>query len=123
MKMEIELSEEQAKKVEILQENDIDVGQAIDILFEMKESVIESSASLLEYRKSEAAKEKAELEAKLAKVDDQLSFFEKLSDNTLDASQKQRIVEKEYGIINKTYDERVQNAKHNFKWSKSLFKF
>lgn len=121
--MEIELSEEQAKKVEILQENDIDVGQAIDILFEMKEFVIESSTSLLEYRKSEAAKEKVELEAKLAKVDDQLSFLEKLSDNTLDASQKQRIIEKEYGIINKTYDERVQNAKHNFKWSKSLFKF
>ena len=121
--MEIELSEEQAKKVEILQENDIDVGQAIDILFEMKESVIESSSNLLEFRKSEVEKEKAELEAKLAKVDDQLTFFEKLSDNTIDASQKQKIVEKEYGKINITYDESVQSAKHKFKWSKSLFKF
>lgn len=32
--MEIELTDEQAKKVEILKENGMDVGEAIDALFE-----------------------------------------------------------------------------------------
>ena len=34
MKMEIELTDEQAEKVEILKENGIEVGEAIEILFD-----------------------------------------------------------------------------------------
>ena len=123
MKMEIELTDEQAKKVEILKENGMDVGEAIDALFEMKEMVKYSSESIVNERIRRASEEKAELEAKMNKIDEELSFFEKLTDSSLDSTQKQKIVENEYGKINKTYDESVQDAKHKFKWSKSIFKF
>lgn len=121
--MEIELTDEQAKKVEILKENGMDVGEAIDALFEMKEMVKFSSESIVNDRIRRANEEKAELEAKMNKLDEELSFFEKLTDSSLNSTQKQKIVENEYGKINKTYDVSVQDAKHKFKWSKSIFKF
>lgn len=123
MKMEIELTDEQAKKVEILKENGMDVGEAIDALFEMKEMVKYSSESIVNERIRRASEEKAELEAKMNKIDEELSFFEKLTDSSLDSTQKQKMVENEFGKINKTYDMSVQDAKHKFKWSKSIFKF
>ncbi len=123
MKMEIELTDEQAKKVEILKENGMDVGEAIDALFEMKEMVKFSSESIVNDRIRRANEEKAELEAKMNKLDEELSFFEKLTDSSLNSTQKQKIVENEYGKINKTYDVSVQDTKHKFKWSKSIFKF
>ena len=45
-KIEIELTEEQLKKVEILQNNDIDVGSAIDMLFEIKEKSYQQEAAV-----------------------------------------------------------------------------
>lgn len=123
MKMEIELTDEQAEKVKILKENGIEVGEAIDTLFEMKEMVITSSTSLLNERIRKANEEKAELEAKMNKIDEELSFFNKLADNTLNSEQKQKIVEKEFGKYNKTYDESLMDAKHKFKWTKLFFKF
>lgn len=121
--MEIELTDEQAEKVKILKENGIEVGEAIDTLFEMKEMVITSSTSLLNERIRKANEEKAELEAKMNKIDEELSFFNKLADNTLNSEQKQKIVEKEFGKYNKTYDESLMDAKHKFKWTKLFFKF
>ena len=38
--MEIELTEEQLEKVEILKSKDVDVGQAIDLLFELQHEAI-----------------------------------------------------------------------------------
>ena len=123
MKMEIDLTEEQAKKVEILKEQGIGVGEAIDMLFEMKESLIETSNMALNSRIDKASQEKAELEEKLAKIDEELSLYDKLKDTTLDASQKQKIVEQVYIKRDDTYDMKVQDTKRKFKWSKSLFKF
>jgi len=113
MKMEIELTDDQANKVETLKENGIDVGEAIDMLFEMNNTFIED-------RLIRAQEEKAELENKISKIDDEISLFNKLKDNSLDTTQKQKIVEKEYGTIDKTYDESVQDAKHKFKWTRLL---
>ncbi len=119
--MEIELTESQAEKVEILKENGIEVGEAIDMFFEMKDAVSQSSQDILDLRIQRANEEKAELEEKLAKVEDDISFFNKLNDTALDPSQKQKLIEKEYGFSPKTYDETVQDAKHKVKWSK-IFK-
>lgn len=113
MKMEIELTDEQAKKIDILNENGIEVGEAIDMLFEMNNTFIDNKII-------KAQEEKAELEEKLSQIDDELSLFNKLKDTSLDSSQKQKIVEKEYGTIDKTYDESVQDAKHKFKWTRLL---
>ena len=113
MKMEIELTEAQAEKIEILKENNVGVGEAIDMLFEMNNDFVDKKIT-------NATQQKAELEEKLAKVDEELSLFNKLKDGALVSSQKQKIVEKEYATFDKTYDETVQDAKHKFKWSSIL---
>lgn len=125
MKMEIELTEEQAEKVEILKENGIEVGQAIDILFDMKESFIATNNKIIDHRIQKANKEKAELEEKLSQVDGELERFNKLKDSSMDPAQKQKIVEKEYSLVddNPTYDKTVHDQKTRFKWSKNFFKF
>ncbi len=113
MKMEIELTDDQAKKVETLKENGIEVGEAIDMLFEMSNTFVDDKIS-------KANEQKAELEEKLSKIDEEISLFNKLKGNSLDTTQKQKIIEKEYGTIYKTYDESVQDAKHGFKWARLL---
>lgn len=122
MKMEIELTDEQYEKVKILEEKGLSVGDSIDALFEVKESLALQTSAIIDNRLNEVTKEKEILEKRMDKLDKEISFFTKMKDSSLDTSQKQRIVEKEYGQINKTYDETIQNAKHKFKWSKAIFK-
>lgn len=123
MKMEIDLTDEQAEKVEILKENGIEVGEAIDILFEMKKAMVDSSNQVIDSRIDKVNQEKLDLEKRLSEIDDEISFFEKLKDNSINPIQKQKIIGKDYGEIAKTYDESVQDEKHKFKWTKNIFKF
>ena len=123
MKMEIDLTDEQAEKVEILKENGIEVGEAIDILFEMKEAMVDSSNQVIDSRIDKVNQEKLDLEKRLSEIDDEISFFEKLKDNSINPIQKQKIIGKDYGEIAKTYDESVQDEKNKFKWTKNIFKF
>ncbi|MBO6122729.1 MAG: hypothetical protein J6P09_02670 [Methanobrevibacter sp.] len=123
MKMEIDVTDGQAEKIQTLRDNDISVGEAIDILFEMKESIEAESDMLLESRIKEASEKKAELEKEIEDLDKQMSVLDKLKDASLDVGQKQKIVEKEYGQIDKTFDEVIMDAKHKFRWSSNLFKF
>ena len=98
MKMEIELNDDQAKKVGILKENGIEVGDAIDMLFDLKHSFADTKLN-------QAHDRKAELEEELAKIDEEISMFTKMKDGSLDPTQ---------------YDESVQDAKHKFKWTNIL---
>lgn len=123
MKMEIELTDSQAQKVRTLQENDISVGDAIDILFEMKESIAAHSDKVVDERISKLTAEKAKLQEQIDKLDKEMSVFNKLKDTTLDVGQKLKIIEKDYGEIDDTYDKVVLDTKHKFKWSENLFKF
>ncbi|MBQ2353876.1 MAG: hypothetical protein II396_06150 [Methanobrevibacter sp.] len=122
MKMDIELTDEQFEKVKILEENNISVGEAIDILFEMKDNITKHSGLYLDSRIARAEEEKAELEAKINRIEEDLSLFEKLKGTALDVNEKQKLVEKTY-IQEESYDQTLQNAKHNVKWSTKFFKF
>lgn len=122
MKMDIELTDEQFEKVKILEENNISVGEAIDILFEMKDNITKQSGMYLDSRIARAEEEKAELEAKINRIEEDLSLFEKLKGTALDVNEKQKLVEKAY-IQEESYDQTLQNAKHNVKWSTKFFKF
>lgn len=122
MKMEIELTDEQYEKVNVLKDNGMSVGDAIDALFEMKEAVALQTDKIIDNKLEEVNREKAELEARLSKLDEDISIFTKLKDNSMDVHQKQKVIEKDYGIPIQTYDESVQDAKHKFKWTKSIFK-
>ena len=122
MKMEIDLTESQAEKVQLLKENGIEVGEAIEMFFDMRDVVSESTNQILDLRIQKANEEKAELEEKLAKIENDLSLFDKIKDGTIDSAQKQKIVEKEY-TETKTYDDQIQKVKRNVSWSSDFFKF
>ncbi len=113
MRMEIEFTDEQAKKVDILKENGIGVGDAIDMLFDLKETFADTKLN-------QAQDKKDKLEEELAKIDKEISMYNKMKEGSLDPSLKVKIIEKEYGTVEKTYDESVQDAKHHFKWTNIL---
>ena len=121
MKMEIELTDSQLERVKSLESEGISVGEAIDMLFDIKEDISHNTNLLIDTKISKANKEKAELQNRLDKLDEEISLFSKLKDSTLDVEQKQKLVEKEY-LETETFDKKVQDAKHDFKWSRAIFK-
>ena len=122
-KIEVELTEEQLKKVEILKKNDIDVGTAIDMLFEAKEYSYQQEAEYLENKINQANRQREELEEQLENINKEISVYSQLKDAGLGAEQKLKILEKEYGDVDETYEMKVQEVKHNINWTKDFFKF
>ena len=120
MKMEIELTDSQAEKVEILREKGVSVGEAIETLFKMKYEISETSDKYIDDRIEQANRQKAELEEKMAAIDEELSVFNKIKDTPMNPDQKIKIIADEYGTIDKTYDESIHDTKLKFRWSKFI---
>lgn len=96
-KMEIELTDEQIKKVEILKSQDINIGEAIDLLFEVKNEVsnqIENSDE---------------------------NLIEKINHTGFDLDNKTENLKKNYEE-SETYDVSINSVKQGMKWNK-FFKF
>ena len=119
----IELTEDQLKRVEQLEANDISVGQAIDMLFEVQDKLRVQSNNYIDDKIAEANAEKASLEEQIKKIDDEIVIFNKLKDTSMDFNQKQEILEKEYGSLDETYEMQVQKTKRNVSWARDFFKF
>ena len=101
-KIEIELTEAQLEKVKELEEHDISVGDAVDMLFEMKEKAL------------------PEIEA----IDEEkLGLFEKVRETALDVDNKAEVLDENYGEADKTYEMKVQEVKHKVSWAKGFFKY
>lgn len=92
-KMEIELTEKQMEKVEILKTKDIDVGEAIDLLFKVQNEAL------------------AQIEAKNSEE----GFTEKIMDSALDSKIKEELLKENYED-HETYDKTLQTTKHKIKW-------
>lgn len=99
--MEIELTDAQLEKVNELQANGISVGDAIDMLFEMKEKAI------------------PEIES----IDKELGIFDKIKYNAMDVENKSEVLDENYGEADKTYELKVQDVKHKISWARGFFKF
>ena len=97
-KMEIELTDEQLEKVEILKENDIDVGQAIEMLFEVRDKF-------------------------LSDVEEDKGLVDKIKDNALDVDSKAENLDENYGEGTLSPDMQVLEYKHKIKWAREFFKF
>ena len=97
-KIEIELTDEQLEKVKQLEAQNISVGQAIDMLFEVKEK------ALFEIEKIEKS-----------------GLIDKVSN--INVNNKTENLEENYGDSEKTYEMEVQDIKHRIKWGKDFFKF
>lgn len=101
VKMEIEFSDSQYEKVKQLEENGISVGDAIDLLFEAKDETL----------------------SMMDELDEDIKFFEKIKDATLDVDNKAEILDDNYGDAEKTYEMKVLDVKHKVKWGRDFFKF
>ena len=93
-KMEIELTDEQMEKVKQLEAQNITVGQAIDMIFELKEKALP-----------------------------EIEKLEKSGLLEVDVDAKAENLDENYGDSEKTYEMEVQDLKHKIKWSKEFFKF
>ena len=101
-KMEFDLTPEQIKKVEILKANDIDVGDAIDMLFEVKEKALNDIETFDE---------------------EKINLIALLKNEMLDVEEKTEALDENYGGSDKTYELKVQEAKTKISWAKDIFNF
>ncbi len=99
-KMEFDFTDEQIEKVEKLESNGISVGEAIDLLFEIKEEAFDQ----------------------MDRVDENIDFVSKITDSE-DANKKMELLEKTYGDSEKTYEIKIQEVKTKISWGRDFFKF
>ena len=133
-----QLTDKQYELYKIMQENNLEVGEAIELIFTLREQLQLRNNELLEDRvaeltaKKESLKEEVEqvdeaekssITDEILKIEQELGVLDKLKDTTLDIDSKTDILEKEYATIDETYEMRVQAQRHNIKWSKFFAKF
>ena len=99
-KMEFDLTEGQIEKVKELKEHGISLGEAIDLLFEIKDEALHQ----------------------MDEVDENIDFVTKIT-GSWDASKKIELMEKAYGDSEKTPELKIQEVKHKVIWGRDLFKF
>ncbi|WP_298521519.1 hypothetical protein [uncultured Methanobrevibacter sp.] len=95
VKMEIELTDEQFERFEILKSKGVDVGQAIDLLFGIQGEII----------------------SQVEEQENEKNLLEKISDTNYDVEIKQQLLKKNYQK-DKTSDRAIRDTKQNLKWSK-----
>ena len=113
-----QLNEEQFKKYEIMKENGMEIGDAIDLIFNLRDEFELNNDELLEERLAILNEKKQALEDEMAKVDQELGVIDMLKDTALDFEAKNEILEKEYAAIDETYEMKVQAHKRGVKWGK-----
>lgn len=125
----VELTDDQYKNYLLLEENGMGVGEVIDLLFYLRDHYGTRNNQLLEERLEQLITKKERLEnemnesdkdvsAELEKVNKELEVVQKISNDDYDYDAKAKILEKEYGSIDETYDMKVQAHKRGIKWGK-----
>lgn len=99
-KMEFDLTDEQIEKVKRLEENGISVGEAIDLLFEIKD----------------------EANQQMDKIDENMDIATQIA-TSRDPNKKIELMEKAYAESEKTPEMRIQDVKHKVSWGRDFFKF
>ena len=117
-----ELTDEQFEKYEIMKNNDMSIGDAIDLIFKLRDDLHVQNDVLLEERVAELTARKESLSDEMAKLDEELSVLGKLIDS-VDIDQKAEILENEYSPADGTYDRKVQDYKRTISWAKGFFNF
>ena len=124
-----ELNDEQFERYQIMQENGMSIGEAIDLIFYLRDHYGTRNDQLLEDRLEQLIIKKNRLEeemetsdkdlsSELEKVNKELDVVKKIKDNPYDFEAKEKILEKEYASIDDTYDMKVQAHKRGIKWGK-----
>ena len=125
----VELHDEQFKRYQIMQENGFSIGEAIDLIFYLRDHYGVRNDQLLEERLEQLIIKKAKLEeemkntdndltAELQKVTAEMDVLDKLKDTAYDFEAKEKILEKEYSPLDDSYEMKVQAHKRGIKWGK-----
>ncbi len=93
-KIEIELTDDQMKKVEILKSQGISIGEAVELLLEVQHEAL----------------------AQVEEQKDDENILEKIQETHTDAEIKTQLLKKNFDDT-QTYDRTVQDTKHHVKWS------
>ena len=124
-----ELTDEQFERYQIMQENGLSIGEAIDLIFYLRDQYGVRNDQLLEDRLEQLIIKKSELEeemkntdndltAELQKVTAEMDVLDKLKDTAYDFEAKEKILEKEYAPLDDTYEMKIQAHKRGIKWGK-----
>ena len=124
-----ELNDEEFEKYQILQENNMTIGELIDLIFYLRDKYGVRNNQLLEDRIAELVDKKKSLEEEmensdkdyneeLDRINRELNVIERIQDDSIDYDAKMKILEKEYTANDDTYDMKVQSLKRGVKWSK-----
>ncbi|MBO6111160.1 MAG: hypothetical protein ILA26_03380 [Methanobrevibacter sp.] len=84
-----------------MEENGLSVGEAIDTLFELKDTA---------FKQMDA-------------IERGISFVDELKDSSMTADKKIEAIEKRYAETGTTAEMRIQEIKHNISWGRDFFKF
>ena len=98
-KMEFDLTEEQIEKVKRLEEKGICIGEAIDLLFEIKEEAMNQ----------------------MDEVDENIDIITKIT--SIESDKKIELMEKTYGDTEKTPEMKIKEVKQKISWGRDFFKF
>ena len=118
-----QLNDEQFKKYEVMKENGMEIGDAIDLIFNLRDEFELNNDELLEERLAILNEKKQALEDEMAKVDQELGVIDMLKDTALDFEAKNEVLEKEYAAIDESYEMKVQAQKRGLKWGKMVSQF
>lgn len=125
----VELNDEQLERYQIMQENGLSIGEAIDLIFYLRDQYGVRNDQLLEDRLEQLIIKKSELEdemknsgndltAELQKVTAEMEVIDKLKDTAYDFEAKEKILEKEYSPLDDSYEMKIQAHKRGIKWGK-----
>lgn len=125
----VELTDEQFKHYQIMEENGLSIGEAIELIFYLRDQYGTRNNQLLEDRLEQLITKKSRLEEEMEKSDNDVSeelekvnkeidVVRKITDDQYDYDAKAKILEKEYAPIDDTYEMKVQAHKRGIKWGK-----
>ena len=115
----VELNDEQFERYQIMEENGLSVGEAIDLIFYLRDHYGVRNDQLLEERlEDEMENTDKDLTPELEKVTAEMDVINKLKDTAYDFEAKEKILEKEYAAIDDSYEMKVQDHKRVIKWGK-----
>ena len=101
-KIEIDLTEEQLAKVKELEDHDLNVGDAIDMLFEIKDKALFDIETFDE---------------------EKIGLMAKVKGSMYDVDNKAEILDENFGDADKDYDMQVKEIKGKISWAKDIFNF
>lgn len=132
----IELTDKQYKLYQIMEEHNLEIGDAIELIFNLRDQLELRNDELIEERIAELTTKKETLQniiektegneetlnEEIEKIDKELGVIDKLMNTALDYDEKYDILEKEYATIDDSYEMKVQVQKSGIKWNEIFSK-